>query len=46
MSAIFSLFLANLVIWLGLGFYMIFIGRQQAQLKRRLENLEAEENEN
>lgn len=46
MDAIFYLFLANIVIWLGLGFYIIFIARQQAQLKRRLENLETQDNDN
>lgn len=46
MSAIFCLFLANIVVWLGLGLYIIFIGCQQAQLRRRIENLKAEDNGN
>ncbi|QLA15593.1 CcmD family protein [Desulfolutivibrio sulfoxidireducens] len=34
------LFVANALVWIGVGGYLLFLSRAQARLKKRLERLE------
>lgn len=40
MTALHWLMFANTVLWLGLGGYAAFLGRQQTRLEQRLDALE------